>query len=1102
MEETKCSTKAKNVFKNVNAVDKDQTFDTDVCERKQTEGAGDKMAEIMEACTMDAEAASKTCQSSAGNDATASSSCAAILGNALQECAEAGMEEYTKLTGEKIDDAGLKTMKEESIAKEAGELAMTCSDGAKCEYDDCEENATDDDNAIKACKNARKQALTVCREGCISVVTSSGRSLAAGKVGGSMDISSASEIARSVQTGGTNVVSGSGKVSIATVPSDLGSSGAFTMATGVSFQGSSGSIEMRVGESLENGGDAVLAAGRGAQQGGDVNIEAGDGSSKNGGNIRVKSGGSETGIGGSISMATQESSENGDSSTGSMQMHTGTASTGSSGSFLTETGASLAGTSGSISARVGAAQQGPGGDISFQAATKSGSIAVKPAAGNIGSGSITVGSGKALSGASGSISVATGSASDGSNGEIDMTVGSNSNSAGGNVHVSVRDGSTIEGGVTIEGGDGSVHGSVQLKAGSGTQSTGGGIMLRGGFSKSSESGAVKLQSADGDTSGSVELKTGSASAASSGNICMRVGKTVGKGGSVAIVSGESNSGEAMISTGDGATSGTIRVHTGAGLLNSGSLSLSTGSAASSSGPIIIKVGDANSGVGGNIDISARTSTGSLGGNIYVNSGTSQAAGGKSGQVILRTSSSVGAGSTGSVKVGSGDASQAAAGNIRLIGGSSELSGSAIDVLAGSSASEIGGSAFMKPGSGHHTGNWNNYIHCMSGNGTYNGKDTCTIKLPATSRLVSFADVDHDERPRDHHYNNDHDKNNDDDRTTCSTSSTSVCNDIEIWKMSEEVANEQTGGVCPIVEALLSPVQEFECPASTKEKIKEVVGDANKICAGYNRTGATCLMEAVAAVAAVKVVGKNYPFYHNVDESDGQILLRSQLSQVIPTEKLYNATKVNANDDAIKNWNMSNVHITDDEAGGVCPTVEALFFPSVQECECPASASRWIASCTLDVTNNCNSTNHGKVHLIDAHGIITCPADNVPPQVGKEQGAYWCFIKEKEKRKVGEAAVHILGGINYSEANIICTGNCPRHATSRMKAVAASAVGEIRASYDSAKVVVKKSPSYHNLGESGQILHFEVNSLVVNVSWQQKEVPFLKFSLLEPRVHVL
>ena len=95
--------------------------------------------------------------------------------------------------------------------------------------------------------------------------------------------------------------------------------------------------------------------------------------------------------------------------------------------------------------------------------------------------------------ASGSISVATGSASDGSNGEIDMTVGSSSNSAGGNVHVSVRDGSTIEGGVTIEGGDGSVHGSVQLKAGSGTQSTGGGIMLRGGFSKSSESGAVKLQ---------------------------------------------------------------------------------------------------------------------------------------------------------------------------------------------------------------------------------------------------------------------------------------------------------------------------------------------------------------------------------------------------------------------------------------------------------------------------------------------------------------------------------------------------------------------------------------------------------------------------------
>ena len=387
---------------------------------------------------------------------------------------------------------------------------------------------------------------------------------------------------------------------------------------------------------------------------------------------------------------------------------------------------------------------------------------------------------------------------------------------------------------------------------------------------------------------------------------------------------------------------------------------------------------------------------------------------------------------------------------------------------------------------YHTGNWNNYIHCMSGIGTYDGKDTRTIKLPATSRLVSFADVDHD-------------KNNDDDRTICSTSSTSVCNNIEIWKMPDEVANEQTGGVCPIVEALLSPAQEFECPASTKEKIKEVVGDANKICAGYNRTGATCLMEAVAAV---KAVGNNYPFYYNVDESDGQILLRLQLSLVIPTEKLNNAMKVNAHDDAIKNWNMSNVHITDEEACGVCPIVEALFFPSVQEYECLASASRWIASCTLDVTNNGNSTNHGKVHLIDAHGIVTCPADNVPPQVGKEQGAYWCFIKEKEKRKVGEAAVHILGGINYSEANIICTGNCTRRATCRMEAVAASAVSEIRASYDSAKVVVKKSPFYHNLDESGQMLRFEVYSLVVNVSWQQKEVPFLKFSLLESCVHVL
>jgi hypothetical protein len=158
LEETKCSTKAQNVFKNVNAVDKDQTFDTDVYERKQREGASDKMAETMEICTKDAEAASKTCQSSAGDDAAASSSCAAILGNALQECAEAGMQEYAKLTGEKIDETGLKTMKEESVAKEVGELAMTCSNDAERVYEDCEGNAGTD------CKNAKKQAMAVCRE--------------------------------------------------------------------------------------------------------------------------------------------------------------------------------------------------------------------------------------------------------------------------------------------------------------------------------------------------------------------------------------------------------------------------------------------------------------------------------------------------------------------------------------------------------------------------------------------------------------------------------------------------------------------------------------------------------------------------------------------------------------------------------------------------------------------------------------------------------------------------------------------------------------------------------------------------------------------------
>jgi hypothetical protein len=124
-----------------------------------------------------------------------------------------------------------------------------------------------------------------------------------------------------------------------------------------------------------------------------------------------------------------------------------------------------------------------------------------------------------------------------------------------------------------------------------------------------------------------------------------------------------------------------------------------------------------------------------------------------------------------------------------------------------------------------------------------------------------------------------------------------------------------------------------------------------------------------------------------------------------------------------------------------------------------------------------------------------------------QGAYWLLLfheRKKKKRKVGvgEAAVQMLGGINYSEANIICTGNRTRRATCRMKVVAASDVGEKCASYDGAKVVVKKSPFYHNVDESRQILRFEVISLVGNVSWQQKDVPLLKFSLLESRVQFL
>ena len=84
-------------------------------------------------------------------------------------------------------------------------------------------------------------------------------------------------------------------------------------------------------------------------------------------------------------------------------------------------------------------------------------------------------------------------------------------------------------------------------------------------------------------------------------------------------------------------------------------------------------------------------------------------------------------------------------------------------------------------------------------------------------------------------------------------------------------------------------------------------------------------------------------------------------------------------------NVSPYFVDDDnDDGGVCPITEAVLFPSVQEFECPASsfdASRWIASnthvsqelarCTLHVTNNGDSTNHGELHLID-----------VPPQVGK------------------------------------------------------------------------------------------------------------------------
>ena len=84
MEETKCSTKAQNVFKNVKAVDKDQTFDTDVYERKQREGASDKMAETMEICTKDAEAALLNVATSIDSDAYAPCVASANLASTTQ----------------------------------------------------------------------------------------------------------------------------------------------------------------------------------------------------------------------------------------------------------------------------------------------------------------------------------------------------------------------------------------------------------------------------------------------------------------------------------------------------------------------------------------------------------------------------------------------------------------------------------------------------------------------------------------------------------------------------------------------------------------------------------------------------------------------------------------------------------------------------------------------------------------------------------------------------------------------------------------------------------------------------------------------------------
>ena len=284
-----------------------------------------------------------------------------------------------------------------------------------------------------------------------------------------------------------------------------------------------------------------------------------------------------------------------------------------------------------------------------------------------------------------------------------------------------------------------------------------------GESTSSESGSLALTTKAAPSSGAIYLQTGRASSGESGDILVQSGAAAsGNSGSISLMTSSKakNKGDILLSTGSGvADGGCISLKAGDGenagdvslTATRGGVALTTGEAMNgdSGNGICVAVGDAVSGIAGDISLASGASLAGDGGRISVHAGDGGASGGRldvnagngdiggsiqfkagdgrerggtltlcsgsggegtsgtftiasaessaSGGILLATGTSV-QGNSGDVSIATGD-SAGSAGNIELCAGLATSGGGAVKVCSTGSSCGSGGSGEIIVASG-------------------------------------------------------------------------------------------------------------------------------------------------------------------------------------------------------------------------------------------------------------------------------------------------------------------------------------------------------------------------------------------------------------------